>query len=96
MTINKIDIFVTCQNFYHGIEPNCSFGHVCISLHQLVSYISSSFNMAEEGLRQLSSYPEKVAAVTHVFLPAGQLLVMNHKVVRQFQRDLEKIFADKV
>lgn len=65
-------------------------------LSQLVSYITSSFNILEEGLRQLSTYPEKIAAVTHIFLPAGQLLVMNHKVVRQFQKDLEKIFAEKL
>ena len=63
--------------------------HVC-------GYVTSTLNMAEEGVRDVVAHPEKVTAVTHVFLPAGQLLVMNHRVVKQLEKDLEKILAGKI
>ena len=62
----------------------------------LSTYVSNSLNLGEDLVKQVIACPDKVASVTHVFLPAGQLLVMNHRVVKQLEKDLEKINAGKV
>ncbi|XP_048590306.1 AP-5 complex subunit sigma-1 [Nematostella vectensis] len=38
---------------------------------------------------------DKLAAVTHQFLPNGQLLFMNHRFVRQMEKELEQVMAMK-
>lgn len=38
---------------------------------------------------------EKVTAVVHLFLPNGQLQFMNHKVIAQQEKQLEKLIAVK-
>ena len=37
--------------------------------------------------------PEKVTAILHQFLPNGQLIFMNHKVVAQYKKQLEKLLS---
>jgi AP-5 complex subunit sigma-1 len=38
---------------------------------------------------------EKTGAILHHFLPSGQLLFMNHRLVAQYERQLEKTLAAK-
>ncbi|XP_065677770.1 uncharacterized protein LOC101236065 isoform X2 [Hydra vulgaris] len=61
----------------------------------IVKYSLSIFNMAENQDSQLLQYPEKMVALLHVFLPAGQLLFLNHRLIKQLERDLNKILSDK-
>ena len=44
---------------------------------------------------QIMLKAEKTAAILHHFLPSGQLLFMNHKLVAQCERQLEKTLAAK-
>lgn len=34
---------------------------------------------------------EKVSAILHIFLPNGQILFMNHKLIRQLEKQLETV-----
>ncbi|XP_065650857.1 uncharacterized protein LOC101236065 isoform X4 [Hydra vulgaris] len=61
----------------------------------IVKYSLSIFNMAENQDSQLLQYPEKMVALLHVFLPAGQLLFLNNRLIKQLERDLNKILSDK-
>ena len=38
---------------------------------------------------------EKTAAILHYFLPNGQLLFMNHKLISQYERQLERTLTAK-
>ena len=38
---------------------------------------------------------EKVSTILHVLLPNGQLLFMNHKLIKQFERKIENILTTK-
>lgn len=38
---------------------------------------------------------DKAAAIVHHFLPCGQLLFMNHKLIAQYERQLERTLATK-
>ena len=42
---------------------------------------------------QLMLKPEKATAILHQFLPNGQLIFMNHKVVAQYKKQLEKLLS---
>lgn len=38
---------------------------------------------------------DKVATILHQFLPSGQILFLNSKVVAQYEKQLEKLIAGK-
>ena len=46
-------------------------------------------------IHQVTLKAEKMTAILHQFLPNGQLQFMNHKVVAQYEKQLEKILAIK-
>ena len=47
------------------------------------------------SLSQILLKAEKTAAILHHFLPNGQLLFMNHKLIAQNERQLERTLAAK-
>ena len=46
-------------------------------------------------LFQIMLKAEKVTAILHQFLPNGQLLFLNHKVVMQYEKQLERLLTGK-
>ncbi len=47
------------------------------------------------SLLQIMLKAEKATAVLHLFLPNGQLQFMNHKVLAQNEKQLEKLITVK-
>lgn len=39
---------------------------------------------------------EKLSAILHVFLPNGQLLFINHKLMKQLEKNLDNILSVKM
>ena len=51
--------------------------------------------ISDLSLFQIMLKAEKVTAILHQFLPNGQLLFLNHKVVMQYEKQLERLLAGK-
>jgi len=64
-------------------------------LKLIIRYATNIFNMIEEHEKQIRLYPERMTAVLHIFLPSGKLIFMNHRVVKQFEKDLDKILSER-
>ncbi|XP_057309450.1 AP-5 complex subunit sigma-1-like isoform X3 [Hydractinia symbiolongicarpus] len=103
--VSKNELFSSSCNVQWQACYGCAFvmlmsvsENVTLAEHVLamiVGYATNIFNMVEEGYNQLIAYPDKMVALLHVFLPSGQLIFMNHRLVKQFEKDLDKILSEK-
>lgn len=63
-------------------------------MNVIVQYILQMFRSAD-SLEEMVLNPDKIATVLHVFLPNGQILFMNHRVVKQLEKEINQILNEK-
>lgn len=59
----------------------------------IVKYIQDHVKSAEQPPAEVMLKPDRVTAVIHQFLPNGQLLFLNHRAVKQLEKELELILG---
>jgi len=83
---------------------NCGFALICekdenrlvaenilnVIIRQLQEYCQIILQPSEAILKA-----DKVSAITHQFLPGGQLLFMNNRFLRQVEKELEQVMNTK-
>ncbi|XP_077992682.1 AP-5 complex subunit sigma-1-like [Glandiceps talaboti] len=83
---------------------NCAFVLVCYKHEnriQAESVLRTIVRYLQEYVRVISRPTEamtkadKVTTVIHQFLPNGQILFMNHRVIRQFEKEMEALLSGK-
>eukprot|EP00112_Aurelia_sp_Birch-Aquarium-sp1_P020310 Seg5203.3 transcript_id=Seg5203.3/GoldUCD/mRNA.D3Y31 product="AP-5 complex subunit sigma-1" protein_id=Seg5203.3/GoldUCD/D3Y31 len=80
-----------CFTFILAPEENKALAENVLSLIvQLLLQTFRSIDQSEEMLRS----PDKVATVLHIFLPNGQLIFMNHRVVKQLEKELYQVLNE--
>ena len=85
--------------------PRCAYVMVCeldenrllaeVVLSLLVRLIREHVTSLEQKNAEILLKAEKTAAILHYFLPSGQLLFMNHKLIAQYEKELERTLATK-
>ncbi|XP_013389295.2 AP-5 complex subunit sigma-1-like [Lingula anatina] len=79
---------------------NCGFTMICEKnenrslaenvLKLLIRYLQEHLRILNQPTEAMTKV-DKIAVVLDIFLPSGQLLFMNRRLVRQFEKDLELI-----
>ncbi|XP_065898117.1 AP-5 complex subunit sigma-1-like isoform X2 [Dysidea avara] len=62
---------------------------------QVIAKATHDNILRDNSLAEILLKPERMAAIVHQFLPNGQLLFMNHKLVKQYEKQLDSILAAK-
>jgi hypothetical protein len=64
-------------------------------MNLIIRLVDVHVKKQDEAPAQILVKVDRIAAIAHVFLPNGQLQFMNHRVVEQYQKELEILLAGK-
>ncbi|XP_062520963.1 AP-5 complex subunit sigma-1-like [Corticium candelabrum] len=64
-------------------------------LSQLVKQIDTNVRKQDEAPSKVLLKVDRMGAIVHLFLPNGQLQFMNHRVIEQYQKELDILLAGK-
>ena len=84
--------------------PSCAFVMICETdenriqaenvLNLIIKYVIEHVNITiDQKVAEIMLKGEKISSILHIFLPNGQILFMNHKLIRQFEKQLEVVLS---
>ncbi|CAB4008709.1 AP-5 complex subunit sigma-1-like [Paramuricea clavata] len=85
--LNNCGVTMVCEKYENRVTAQTVLGNI-------VKFAEQHCNMLEKPYEVLLK-PDRIEAVIHHFLPCGQLLFMNHRVVRQFEKELNLTINNK-
>ncbi|XP_070539762.1 AP-5 complex subunit sigma-1-like [Ptychodera flava] len=98
------DPFTTERVVVWAGTANCAFNLVCDKNEnriQAETVLSTIIRHLQEYLKVIAqptaalTKPDRITAILHQFLPHGQILFMNHRVVRQFEKEMETFLTGR-
>ncbi|XP_046864984.1 AP-5 complex subunit sigma-1-like [Xenia sp. Carnegie-2017] len=96
--------FTTEKIVIWKVQKSCGMGMICeryenrimaeAILVKILKFAQQHCNLLERP-HEVVLKPDRMEAVLHHFLPSGQLLFMNHRVVRQLEKELNLTINNK-